>query len=66
LAKNFTIIAHELSHFLFYDYFQNYLKILKKQLTTQEGIGKAKSGRNRTEKAREASFLWSWEDCVID
>ena len=26
LAKNFTIIAHELSHFLFYDYFQNYLK----------------------------------------
>lgn len=26
LAKNFTIIAHELSHFLFYDYFQDYLK----------------------------------------
>ncbi|MCK6462432.1 MAG: hypothetical protein L6Q29_01265 [Candidatus Pacebacteria bacterium] len=24
LAKNFTIIAHELSHFLFYDYFQDY------------------------------------------
>lgn len=26
LAKNFTIIAHELFHFLFYDYFQSYLK----------------------------------------
>lgn len=26
LAKNFTIIAHELSHFLFYEYFQDYLK----------------------------------------
>ena len=26
LAKNFTIIAHELAHFLFYDYFQSYLK----------------------------------------
>ncbi|KKS92693.1 MAG: hypothetical protein UV70_C0027G0001 [Parcubacteria group bacterium GW2011_GWA2_43_13] len=26
LAKNFTIIAHELSHFLFYDHFQDYLK----------------------------------------